>query len=378
MTDISGYGSIDFADSVATMRKLNRIIHENDLDEICTLYDALCESSMLALPCREDIEQCVGTILSLLLDMLFPCQWLWDLVDEFVNQFQSFSRYRALETKTEKDIALLRLNHEAWSVHHVLHLLQGLIKDSKSGKRWRPSTVDTTSRIDAVDDHGCTPRSNVLKVLGYFSMVGLLRVHCLLGNYQAGLDCLLPIDISQEGFYTSLIATRITTIYHYGFANLMLGRYAKAIQEFNHTLVYIFETKQPQQNEQILNKIEKMYALLAICLSLCPSQHQFIDENVNSQLMEKYGEKMSRMQRYDDDDDDVALYRELLSYAWPAFSTPFAPSSGAPREVYDKEELAYYDDELLSSAYPEFFGPSASSYGGPLVNHNQLEVVIAN
>lgn len=34
-----------------------------------------------------------------------------------------------------------------------------------------------------------------------------------------------------------------------------------------------------------------MYALLAICLSFRP-QFELIDENVNSQLMEIYGEKM--------------------------------------------------------------------------------------
>ncbi|KAF2564114.1 hypothetical protein F2Q70_00018683 [Brassica cretica] len=41
-----------------------------------------------------------------------------------------------------------------------------------------------------------------------------------------------------------------------------------------------------------------MYALLAVCLSLCP-QTKLVDESVNSQLREKYGEKMMRMQRFD-------------------------------------------------------------------------------
>jgi translation initiation factor 3 subunit L len=37
-----------------------------------------------------------------------------------------------------------------------------------------------------------------------------------------------------------------------------------------------------------------MYALLAICLSLCP---QRVDENVHSLLRDKYGDKMLRMQK---------------------------------------------------------------------------------
>ncbi|CAN6456500.1 unnamed protein product [Victoria cruziana] len=74
--------------------------------------------------------------------------------------------------------------------------------------------------------------------------------------------------------------------------------------------------------DQILKKNEQMYALLAIYLSLCP-QLRLVDESVNSQLREKYGEKMTRMKRYDDD-EAYALYDELFSYACPKF-TPSAP-----------------------------------------------------
>lgn len=41
--------------------------------------------------------------------MQLPNQWLWDMVDEFVYQFQSFCQYRAkMKNKTEQEIALLR------------------------------------------------------------------------------------------------------------------------------------------------------------------------------------------------------------------------------------------------------------------------------
>ncbi|CAI8600426.1 unnamed protein product [Vicia faba] len=43
--------------------------------------------------------------------------------------------------------------------------------------------------------------------------------------------------------------------------------------------------------EHILRKNEQMYAFLGIFLSLCP-QSKLVDETVNSQLREKYGEKM--------------------------------------------------------------------------------------
>jgi len=40
--------------------------------------------------------------------MQLPNQWLWDMVDEFVYQFQSFCQYRAkMKNKTEQEIDLL-------------------------------------------------------------------------------------------------------------------------------------------------------------------------------------------------------------------------------------------------------------------------------
>ena len=114
-------------------------------------------------------------------------------------------------------------------------------------------------------------------------------------------------------------------------------RYVDAIKEFNKILLYIFKTKQYHQKspqyDQILKKNEQMYALLAICLSLCP-QTQLVDENVVNQLKEKYNDKMMRMQRFDD--DAYGLYDELFSYACPKFITPSAPVFDEPLTNYNQ------------------------------------------
>lgn len=111
----------------------------------------------------------------------------------------------------------------------------------------------------------------------------------------------------------------------------------EAIREFNKILLYIYKTKQYHQKspqyEQILKKNEQMYALLAISLSLCP-QVKLVEETVNSQLREKYGEKMIRMQRYDD--EAFTIYDELFSYACPKFITPSAPSFEEPLVNYNQ------------------------------------------
>ena len=188
----------------------------------------------------------------------------------------------------------------------------------------------------ATDGYDYNGGSNVLKVLGYFSIIGLLRVHCLFGDYYSGLKCLAPIDVNQTGVYNSVIGSHITTIYYYEFSNFMLRRYVEAIRAFNQVLLYIAKTKQFHQKspqfDQILKKNEQMYALLAICLSICP-QMKLVEENVNNQLKEKYGEKMTRMQR-----SDEALYDELFSYACPKFITPSVPNYDEPLVNYKNKE----------------------------------------
>ncbi|XXG45790.1 hypothetical protein AAC387_Pa02g0778 [Persea americana] len=271
-------------------------------------------------------------------NMQLPNQWLWDMVDEFVYQFQSFCQYRAkMKNKTEEEIALLRQFPQAWNVYGVLNYLQALVEKS-SIIQILEQEKEGLEQFTANDGYDYNGGSNVLKVLGYYSMVGLLRVHCLLGDYHTGLKCLVPIDISQSGVFTIVIGSHITTIYHYGFANLMLRRYAEAIREFNKVLLYILKFKQFHQKspqfDQILKKNEQMYALLAICLSLCP-QVKLIEENVNNQLREKYGEKMARMQRYDD--EAFALYDELFSYACPKFITPSPPNFEEPLVNYNQD-----------------------------------------
>ncbi|XP_055820698.1 uncharacterized protein LOC129889435 [Solanum dulcamara] len=315
-------------------------------------------------------------------NMQLPNQWLWDMVDEFVYQFQAFCQYRAkMKSKTAEEIALLKQYDQAWNVYGVLNFLQALVEKStiiQILEREKEGLEEFT----ATDGYDYNGGSNVLKVLGYFSMIGLLRVHCLLGDYHTGLKCLRPIDITQQGVYTSVIGSHIATIYHYGFANLMLRRYVEATHEFNKILLYIYKTKQYHQKspqyEQILKKNEQMYALLAISLSLCP-QVKLVEETVNSQLREKYGEKMARMQRFDE--EAFALYDELFSYACPKFITPSAPSFEEPLVNYNQDayrlqlKLFLYEvkqQQLLAGVRSFLKGYSTISLG-KLANYMEVD-----
>ncbi|KAI3922258.1 hypothetical protein MKX01_005947 [Papaver californicum] len=185
-----------------------------------------------------------------------PRQWLWDMVDEFVNQFQSFCQYRAkMKNKTEQEIALHKQFDQAWNVNGVLNFLQALVEKSKIIQILEQEK-EGLEEFTINCGYSYPGGSNVLKVLGYFSMVGLLRVHCLLGDYHTGLKCIQPIDISQSGVYTHVIGSHIATVYHYGFANLMLRGYVESIREFSKILLYIIEEyhQESPQYKQILKK----------------------------------------------------------------------------------------------------------------------------
>ena len=51
----------------------------------------------------------------------------------------------------------------------------------------RELEVDGGASLCASEGYG-TGGSNVLRLLGYFSLTGLLRVHCLIGDYHTGLE----------------------------------------------------------------------------------------------------------------------------------------------------------------------------------------------
>ena len=76
--------------------------------------DICCRSSFLII-CIELVFNFVSVqvVLPGVVNMQLPNQWLWDMVDEFVYQFQSFCQYRAkMKNKTELEIALLRQHYQ--------------------------------------------------------------------------------------------------------------------------------------------------------------------------------------------------------------------------------------------------------------------------
>tara|TARA_B110001452_G_scaffold266064_1_gene272009 strand:- start:617 stop:1897 length:1281 start_codon:yes stop_codon:yes gene_type:complete len=181
-----------------------------------------------------------------------PNQWLWDMIDEFIYQYQAFCQYRA-RTKKNEEVQRLRDAPHAWSVHKVLYYLHALADKACIMAQLQGESVDSKFAS-----------SSLYKMLAHFALVGLLRIHCLLADYQLALSIIAPIDLSKKGLFTRVTACHISIFYYVGFAYLMLRRYADATKTFSSILFYIGRTKQyhtrSYQYEQILKKNEQMCA----------------------------------------------------------------------------------------------------------------------
>jgi translation initiation factor 3 subunit L len=63
-----------------------------------------------------------------------PANWLWDIIDEFIYQFQSFALFRSRPaSKTDDELTMLGSEGgaQAWSSYSVLNVLYSLIQKSR-------------------------------------------------------------------------------------------------------------------------------------------------------------------------------------------------------------------------------------------------------
>ncbi|XP_041363691.1 eukaryotic translation initiation factor 3 subunit L-like [Gigantopelta aegis] len=285
-----------------------------------------------------------------------PNQWLWDIIDEFIYQFQSFSIFRCkLSKKSDDEIEFLKSNPKIWNVHSVLNVLHSLVEKSNINKQLEVYI----SGGDADSVAGEFGQHSLYKMLGYFSLIGLLRLHSLLGDYYQALKVLENIDFNKKNLYSRVPACQITTFYFVGFAYMMMRRYQDAIRTFSNILLYIQRTKQMFQNksqlyDQISKQNDKMYTLLAICLVLHPMR---IDESVHSQLREKFADKMLRMQK-----GDSVEFETSFSFACPKFLSPVAPNYDTVGAGFHKEPFQLQLKVFLEEVTQQILIPTIRSY----------------
>ncbi len=178
-------------------------------------------------------------------NMQLPNLWLWDMIDEYLYQFQSFCQYRGkVSVKTKQELELLKQCDNVWNAVGVLNYLQALVDKSGivqtlANERESRGPDASFSEREGYDHKA----SNVLTALGYFALIGSCRVRCLLGEYEPALLALDPIDLDKPGLFTKVAGARVSVAYHVGFAYFMLGRYTDAARHFNGALLFVNRRK---------------------------------------------------------------------------------------------------------------------------------------
>ncbi|XP_022912623.1 eukaryotic translation initiation factor 3 subunit L [Onthophagus taurus] len=286
-----------------------------------------------------------------------PDLWLWELIDEFVYQFQSFAQYRArLQKKSLQELEILNNHNKVWNVLCILNVLHSLA--DKSNIKQQLDVYATGGDPDSVA--GMFGRHSLYKMLGYFSLVGLLRLHSLLGDYYQAIKVLDNIEVHLKSQFAHVPACQISTSYYVGFAYMMMRRYSDAIRIFSSILLYIQRTKQlfatkSYQHDQINKQTDQMYHLLAICLVLHP---QCIDESIQQTLREKlYHEKMYKMQY-----GDLQEFENCFLFACPKFLSPCPPPVDAPPEDYSKDEIKLQTQVFVDEVQQQRTLPTIRSY----------------
>jgi len=174
---------------------------------------------------------------------------------------------------------------------------------------------------EIVGEYGVRP---LYRMLGYFSIIGLLRVHTLLGDFTLALKVMDNVELAQKASFTRVTACHVTTFYYVGFCYMMLCRYPDANRSFVSILNLIIRMRQyhtrSYQYDQINKIADRMYALFAMCNALSPSR---LDDNITNISKDRYGEHIARMSR---GEDGIPAFEELFLYACPKFITANPPA----------------------------------------------------
>lgn len=118
-----------------------------------------------------------------------------------------FSRARGSK-KTTDEIETLNQN-KMWNVFCVLNVLHSLV--DKSNIKKQLEVYASGGDPDSVaGDFG---RHSLYKMLGYFSLVGLLRLHSLLGDYYQAIKVLENMEIHKK-VCTFVTFKRVLLIYY--------------------------------------------------------------------------------------------------------------------------------------------------------------------
>eukprot|EP00049_Salpingoeca_infusionum_P017784 m.354347 g.354347 ORF g.354347 m.354347 type:complete len:501 (+) comp16986_c0_seq1:344-1846(+) len=243
-------------------------------------------------------------------DLKLCDQWVWDIVSEFVFQYQDYTLMCMNGSDLEEsDIEQIKANPSAWDTDVVFAYLNKLVAVSQINEQLK-------AYRSGGDPNECAGlyASPLYKTLGYFSLVGLLRMNCLCGDYQQALHVMENTDLYTKGVAPRILACKITIHQYVGFCYLMLRRYRDAFQSLS-TIALELELQESyiKSNSQ---KRHNIVSLLALVYALSP---QPVDAHFMSHTMYQHKDAITQVQA-----GDESAMRTLFAKGCPSFVDPYA------------------------------------------------------
>ena len=270
-----------------------------------------------------------------------PATWLWDMIDEFIYQFQTFHLFRnKVADLTEGEVTMLQDQPHMWSAQTVIQYLHALVR--KAG-------IDLSKKASEQDPEADGKTiSPMFKSLGYFSLIGLLRVNALLCDYPSALQSLAPLDLRKHrSLFTSVLSCHVSLYYFMGLSYLMCRRYVDAIKVFCYFLTYTQRNKhviaRSSQVDLVQRRVDQMLGLLGIAYVLSGASNSsgsgngdrdsaanaLIDEAIFHDLRDKLDDKLGAMKS-----GDLGAFESVFGASAPKFLTVCAPKYEAAVNVH--------------------------------------------
>jgi translation initiation factor 3 subunit L len=282
--------------------------------------------------------------------------WIYDILNEFIYQFQGFCQVRSALYATARKQGLVGNDGNllpATNIHnHSSNLLENLTVLKNSTDAWDIEVVYSYLNRLAVagfpqkkdGSSSSTPTiSPTATYLSIFCAVSRARLECLLGDYMSSLEALMPLSTNSDfvvdtpgddvttsvtGILHSVFGARLSVAYHAGVCLLMLRRYRDAIKTLGDMCTVMqrgFKTGQLRKLpglEQFNKQYDRMLALLAILNYICPTQG-VLDDPIVRLIREKHATRLQAASSYEDwfqspkfvsVDPNVPAFRQQVQY----------------------------------------------------------------
>jgi translation initiation factor 3 subunit L len=232
------------------------------------------------------------------------------MLDEFIYQFQNFCFFRSkIKSAQDTNYNKLTENDSLPNLEDVKNILNRFIKES-----------------GIFDEHGKMQEVKELKTIhffGYYSIVALCKLHVIIGETEAALEVIAPIDYVTLKIYSKSWSCLNSLFYFAGMAYLLNKKYIQATKlletivsfsnKYKHFFIKSF------QYDAIMKQLDRALLLLCICLSLNQIPIAPVVKNL---ITDKYNDKFEKLLKY-----DKACFEESFTHGSCKMTTPLMKSS---------------------------------------------------